>query len=419
MSVGIGLINKIILEKCSLAELTSHGVVREIFVDDEKKVFDFIVSHYTKHGVYPKIETIERETGMDFPKFPKEPLSYWISAVEKRFQISIVARASKIIQEAAASGKLKDAINEVRTTYLRLQNRGAIDKISTLTQAAEKMLAQHDDLQKSGKLSGVPFGIPYLDEISAGAQPGDTVAICGRPGMGKTYIALNMANSAYNHGDTPLVATYEMSPEQCARRIIALRSRISATTIRLGKLSHWGRNKIIKNIGELKSFEDRPFYLMHGNLKSTVEDLVLRIQELRPTVVYVDGAYLLRTAGHNNSKWERVAETAEWLKMIASEFHIPIIATYQFNRRGPGSLSNIGGSDAIGQLASIVLGIDEEDSGEKRTFAARMFKILELLKGREGERGVIRMLYDMDRMRITQDEVVSGYVYHTEEGAKE
>jgi len=180
--------------------------------------------------------------------------------------------------------------------------------------------------------------------------------------------------------------------------------------IRLGRLSFWGRERLVSDVGRLQDLGGQPFYLMQGSLKTTVEDLVLKVRELRPSALYVDGAYLLRTRSKNASHWERIAETAEYLKMMATEFSIPTLATYQFNRRGPGSLGNIAHSDVVGQLASIVIGIDEEDEEDARTFSSRQYKILELLKGREGERGTIRMVYDMNRMQISQESVIRGYV---------
>lgn len=97
------------------------------------------------------------------------------------------------------------------------------------------------------------------------------------------------------------------------------------------------------------------------------------------------------------------------IKTIALEFNLPMIMSYQFNRKGPG-LANIGYSDAVGQLASIVIGIRDEVAvpTEFDERLRRRWKLVDLLKGREGETGVIRVLYDMARMYITQDRVVRG-----------
>jgi len=124
--------------------------------------------------------------------------------------------------------------------------------------------------------------------------------------------------------------------------------------------------------------------------------------------VYVDGAYLLRSKNNYGARWERIAYTAEYLKMLAKEFGIPIIATYQFNRKGSGDVGNIGGSDVVGQLAGIAMGITNETDDQDDVWSAVSYKHLELVKGREGESGKIRVLYDMEKMKITQDSVLKG-----------
>ena len=241
-------------------------------------------------------------------------------------------------------------------------------------------------------------------------MPASPWFVCDQVLTHNSYFMLEMSRCGYKLGTgSPLVATFEMKPFQCVRRLVALETGVSATMIRLGRLSHWGRERVAEGVDMITGWDERPFFIMEGGLRTTVEDLGLRVQELRPNALYVDGAYLLRTRSKVGAKWERIAETAEVLKMIAGEFNIPVIETYQFNRRGPGSMGNIGGSDAVGQLASIVIALDDEQQGGHSMWAARQFKVMKLLKGREGERGTIRVLYDMEKMVIAQHEVLSGY----------
>lgn len=228
-----------------------------------------------------------------------------------------------------------------------------------------------------------------------------------------SYLMLNSANFAWDAGNVPLFATYEMAPKQCVRRILALRTHINATDIRMGRLSHWGTRLLSRGLHLMEESETgRPFYILQGSLHSTAEDLALRVKEYKPSVLYVDGAYLLKTRINARSKWEMISDAAEWLKDIAMDNNIPVIASYQFNRKGSGDLGNIGYSDTIGQLASIVIGIANEAVGEIGDgWEAKQYKLLELLKGREGEKGIVRVLYDMQRMFIQQDSLISGFNY--------
>jgi len=407
VSVGLGLLIRMVQDSSPMTLLGEHGISGDLFRGDEKPVFEYMNEHVIQFGRLPEVETIEAETGVVIQPFPDEPIGYWLDRFEQRHQSFMLSEANARVDELLREGQVAEARTAVRDVYLRLEERHPEERLHQLKDVADAVVVDHDELRRKGYIDGVPFGIEHLDYVSNGAQPGDTVALVGRPGMGKSYLLLSNANNAYNHGRIPLVVTLEMPVKQCVRRILALRSHVPATLIRIGKVGWLGRRVVGDALANIADGATHPFYFMQGTLTSTVDDLVLRIRETRPHIVYVDGAYMLRTSGRQESHWERVTSTAEYLKKIATEFMIPVIATYQFNRRGPGSLGNIALSDAVGQLASMVIGI--EDEGEPDDPAElEGYKLLELLKGREGERGVIRIHYDMDRMNISQHSVVRG-----------
>jgi replicative DNA helicase len=269
------------------------------------------------------------------------------------------------------------------------------------------VLEGHDKRQRSGQMAGIPFGFEYIDNMSDGAQAGDTIAVVGRPSVGKSYIMFKMILTAYAAGYMPLVISMEMSAVQCARRLLALYSSVPANSIRFGKLSHWGRQKLLAGINRLPS--DFIFPIIQGSLDITIDSIEAKIRDARPAAVYIDGAYLIRTKAYIKARWDRVAEVAEIMKKYAGKYDIPIFASYQFNKQGAGSLANIGGSDAIGQLASIVFSIDEEKAMSDAARRGIFYKTLELIKGREGEKGKILLLYNMIQMLIEQHSVVEDF----------
>lgn len=421
MSIGFGLLYNLILRRESPAMLDERGIDRSFFNGEEIKVYDFVRNHLIKYGEIPNLKTIQAETKVAVPVCPNEPLDYWIKGIEDRKHSTVILKVAKQAQDAVLKGNIEQARELVRGMYAQTGSRNISEQIQHLQALAPKVLEEHDRLQLSSKMSGVPFGIPYLDEVSGGAQPADSIAIVGTKGVGKSYLLAMAALSCFATDGMPFVATFEMSALQFARRMMALRSHVTAMAIRLGRLSHWARKKLEQDKNWLQE-RNRPFPIFQGNLKTTVDDLVLRIQELRPTAAYIDGAYLLRLRERVNSRVERITEVAEWLKMVAKDFNIPVFGTYQFSRRGRG-LENIGWSDAIGQLASIVLALrdPEEDeiatSGEAlhRFDTVQEYKIIDFLKGREGEKGKIRITYDMTRMAIEQDEVLEGYTLPDEQ----
>lgn len=415
MSVGLALLRSVLDGNATLSFLLDQGLDRASFIGDEVRVFDVMYKHADQFGQLPKLATIVTESGVKIPTFPAEPIGFWLDRVEARKSALIALDVAKQMEKAVSEGRIDRVKELAQDLYLKLGTHAGFGRVVDANQIAPQVMEDHDRLQLQGKsLSGVPFGIDYLDAISGGAQPGDTIAIVGRPGKGKSLILAKMGLHCFERQGIPLVVTLEMPALQWVRRMMAIHSSVPATALRLGRMSFWARKKVMADIGSLLALKGRPFYIMEGTLSSTVEDIAVRARELRPSALYVDGAYLLRLKGKPMARWERVTETAEWLKMISNDLKIPSIATYQFNRKGAGSIDNIGQSDAIGQLASVVISLDDDNLASDARLSSKQYKTLELLKGREGETGLIRILFDMERMIIQQESVLRGYELETD-----
>jgi replicative DNA helicase len=408
MSTGLGLLRSLILEDRTILSLgDDFSLSRSSFNDSDIKVYDFIYSYFISYGKMPTTKTVEVECDVSFAKLVDEPPLYWANSLKKQNTIAAVLSSSGRQKSAAVRGDAEAAIDEARKLVSEYDAIHEADRLLQVGTLSDVVLEQHDKRQVSSVLSGIPFGFPFLDEITDGAQASDTVAVVGQVGIGKSYFMLQCALNAYKAGYTPLILPMEMSAIQCTRRMVALHSGVPSTYIRLGKLSYWGREKMIAGIQGIKDFE-QPFYIIQGSLKSTIESVGARIQEIKPSVVYIDGGYLLRSSSQKDGvRWERIAYTAEVIKIMAKEFNMPFVVSYQFSKGGK-ELDDIGGSIAISQLASIVCTLRNENAvSTYEDWSPVSYKILELKKGREGESGAIRVKYDMDRMIIEQTEVLS------------
>ena len=410
MSIGLGLLKRVVEENRHLSDLTDiFGIDDSFFVDKkEAEVLTYIRNHFMSYGVLPKLVTVEHECEMSFSKLENEPIGYWVDKVKRRKTSMLALETVKNIKIAIGDGDVDSALSFARELVLNHDFYSESDKLYTLGEVGDQVLLAHDKRQISTKLSGIPFGIPFLDDVSDGAQGGDSVAVVGETGVGKSWLLFSFAKLAHDLGYIPLVYPLEMQNIQTARRIFGLYTKISTNLIKKGELSYWGRQKLITSINEIKKHTN-PFYLSESSLKTTVEGIGMRIQEVRPHCVYIDGGYLLRgVKPEGNKRWERIAYTAEVIKVLAKEHGIPILVTYQYNSSGPG-LGNIGGSGAaISQLASIVLSVENEDGAVDYTWNGENFKIVRLLKGRDGEAGSVRIVYNMNKPDIRQDSVVSG-----------
>lgn len=110
MSVGLGLLKKMIHEKTNFSYLSNSRVQENHFVHDEIKVYEFVHEHYLRYGVMPDLVTVERETTVKFPPLPAEALGYWVDKVRERKMVSILTVMPQRIIDKASSGNVNAAL---------------------------------------------------------------------------------------------------------------------------------------------------------------------------------------------------------------------------------------------------------------------------------------------------------------------
>lgn len=224
----------------------------------------------------------------------------------------------------------------------------------------------------------------------------------------KSYFLLNDALHAHTNGYQTMFFSMEMPLLQCGRRIVSLRSKVNYTRLRLGRVSYFGMERIIQEQEAMSS--EIPFHLISGGMFGTVDKFYAQVKHYRPEIVFLDGAYLMRPAGGSNKGkgWERATNVLENLKHISLSENIPIVISYQFNRAAPGTLVGISTTDTVGQLSSIVLSTEHEEGDDLSNMRPIQYKVIKVLKGREGETGKIRVELDFGSMVFKQDEVIAG-----------
>jgi replicative DNA helicase len=250
-----------------------------------------------------------------------------------------------------------------------------------LTEAVDMAAAAY---QRDGGLSGIACGLKDLDEKMGGLQKSDLVVLAGRPAMGKTSLATNIAYHvarAYRAEHRPdgtvqvldggVVAFFslEMSAEQLATRIIAEQSSISSEKIRRGKISEEEFHRIVEISRELQSL---PLYIdATGGL--TISQVAARARRLKRQrglgLIVVD--YLQLLAGSSRraaeGRVQEVSEITTGLKALAKELHVPILALSQLSRQVENrddkrpQLADLRESGSIEQDADVVLFIFREE----------------------------------------------------------
>lgn len=258
---------------------------------------------------------------------------------------------------------------------------GGFQRFSQAMKVALDMAA--NAFQRDGKLSGIATGLRDLDNKMGGLQHSDLIVLAGRPGMGKTALATNIAyNVARAHrselqsdgtqktvnGGIVGFFSCEMSAEQLATRILAEQTSIASSTIRRGGITQNDFDKIRDHTIEL---EHLPLYVDEtGGL--SISQLTARARRLKRQkgldVIMVDYIQLLQGSGRkSDNRVQEVTEITTSLKALAKELNVPVIALSQLSRQVENrddkrpQLSDLRESGSIEQDADVVMFVYREE----------------------------------------------------------
>ena len=246
----------------------------------------------------------------------------------------------------------------------------------TLKEAIEKIQELHEF---EGEITGTPTGFKDFDKLTAGLQDSDLIIIAGRPAMGKTTFAMNIAENAAIKHDVPVaVFSMEMSALQLVMRLFSSLGSIDQTRLRTGNLDEMDWPKLTSAMNLLhksKLFIDETPSLSPAELRARARRLK---REHDVGLIVVDYLQLMAVPGSSENRATEIAEISRSLKAIAKELHLPVIALSQLNRaleQRPNKrpvMADLRESGAIEQDADLIVFIyrDEvynEESPDKGT----------------------------------------------------
>ena len=290
-----------------------------------------------------------------------------------------LAQVATDIAEIALSPSGKDVgqlLDEAETRILEIGEQGARNRIGfeeiqpVLARVMERIdFLYHRD--NPSDVTGVATGFVDLDEKTAGLQEGDLIIVAGRPSMGKTAFALNMAeNVAVDNGLPVAIFSMEMGGTQLAMRMLGSIARVDQHRMRTGRLNdeEWG--KLSSAMGKLN---DAPIFIDETAALNALE-LRSRARRLRRQcgklgLIVVD--YLQLMSGSNQASSENrateISEISRGLKALAKELNVPVVALSQLNRaleqrndKRP-MMSDLRESGAIEQDADVILFIYRDE----------------------------------------------------------
>ena len=303
----------------------------------------------------------------------------------RRNLIGIGEDMVNVAYDAPVESSPRDQIEEAERRLYELAETGRYDggfqRFSDALTTAIDMAA--NAFKRDGKLSGIATGLADLDRMMGGLQPSDLIIVAGRPGMGKTALATNIAFNiaqAYVGEKQPDGAvktlnggivgffSLEMSAEQLATRIIAEQSGVPSYKIRRGDIREDDFHKITDAAREMQAI---PFYIdQTGGI--SIAQLAARARRLKRQrgldMLVVDYIQLLSgSTRKGDNRVQEVTEITTGMKALAKELNVPILALSQLSRqveqrddKRP-QLSDLRESGSIEQDADVVLFVFREE----------------------------------------------------------
>jgi replicative DNA helicase len=322
---------------------------------------------------------------------------------EKAILRGLIGSATNIITDCYDQGSDVDQIldNAEHSIFEIAENKVRPSFYPIRDIVKESFRSIEDLYARKELITGVPTGFEKIDDMTSGLQNSDLIIIAGRPSMGKTAFALNIAQFAALETQTPVaVFSLEMSKEQLAFRMLASEARVDSQRLRKGFLGETDWPKLTTAAGRLS---EAPLFI-DDTPAITVLEMKAKSRRLKADqglgLIVVDYIQLMRSSGYRDSREQEISEISRSLKSLAKELKVPVIALSQLNRkvedrtnRRP-QMADLRESGAIEQDADVIAFIyrDElynksEDNPEKG--------IAEIIIGkqRNGPTGTVKLAF--------------------------
>ncbi|HBA90004.1 MAG TPA: replicative DNA helicase [Geobacter sp.] len=332
-------------------------------------------------------------------------ISYYCKIVKEKFITrKLISAATDIVsrgfEDKVEVEELLDSAQKVIFEIGENKLRPSYYKVSDILKDTIKNIELL--YEKKELVTGVPSGYTDLDKLTAGFHAGDLVIIAGRPAMGKTTFALNVAQyAAIEAGKSCPAAIFslEMPKEQLVERLLCSVSRVDLTRLRSGHLQENDWPKLTKGAGQLHDakifIDDTP--------SITVMELRSKARRLKAEhdigIVVIDYLQLMRGGANPESRQQEISEISRSLKALAKELGIPVVALSQLNRgleqrtdKRP-MMSDLRESGAIEQDADIIMFVFREEVYDKDNADLKGKAEVIIGKHRSGPTGVVHLLF--------------------------
>ena len=329
-------------------------------------------------------------------------IKYYVDIVkEKGIQRQLIKNATEIISKSYGTGvNVDNLVDEAERLIFEIATAKQKQQAVQVKEIVKTTIERIDQLyQRKEHLTGVTTGFIDFDKMTSGLQKSDLIIVAGRPSMGKSALAMSMAENACVDAGVPVaVFSLEMSKEQLVQRMLCSQARVDANKVRTGFLSTSDWPLLTKAAGKLSSI---PMFI-DDTPAITVLELRAKARRLKTQhnigLIVVDYLQLMQASIRSESRQQEISEISRSLKALARELNVPLIAISQLSRAVESrqdhrpQLSDLRESGAIEQDADVVVLLMREDyynpTDENRGIAEAI-----IAKQRNGPTGSVKLKF--------------------------
>ena len=322
---------------------------------------------------------------------------------EKSILRSLIATATDILNKSYDTSKnIENVLDEAEHAIFEISENKIRPAFYPFKEIIKESVRTIEKLYERKELvTGVPTGYEKVDDMTSGFQKSDLIIIAGRPSLGKTAFALNIAQYAALEAAVPVaVFSLEMSKEQLAIRLLSAESRVDSQRIRRGFLGETDWPKLIAAASRLS---EAPIYI-DDTPAITVLEMKAKARRLKAEVnlglIVLDYLQLMRSSGYKDSREQEISDISRSLKALAKELNVPVVALSQLNRKVEDrqnkrpQMADLRDSGAIEQDADVIAFIyrDEVYDKSEENPEKGMAEII-IGKQRNGPTGMVKLAF--------------------------
>ena len=417
------LIGGLLLDNSAWDRIADIVGQSDFYRDDHRRIFAHIrklIEMARPADVVTVFESIEKSNEID----QTGGMAYLGEIANATPSAANIRRYAEIVHERAVLRKLVTVGDEIAASALNPAGRDAkqlLDeaeqKVFEIAEAGARTtqgfaaitpllgqvvdrIQQLYERDNPSEITGVPTGFYKLDEMTSGLHPGDMIVVAGRPSMGKTAFALNIAEHVGVEMRLPVaIFSLEMSGPQIAMRMLSSLGRLDQQKTRTGKLSDDDWDKMTVALGKL---HDAPIHIDEtGAINAT--DLRARARRLHRQcgklgLIVIDYLQLMTSTKDNENRATEISEISRSIKALAKELQVPIIALSQLSRKVEERndkrplMSDLRESGAIEQDADIIMMMYRDEYYNKDSKEPGVAEV-NIVKHRNGPTDTVRLTF--------------------------